>query len=56
MRAAAALLPPTSDGVDPSLFDNRVVKDMERLLRRVLGLPGQPAVVLMQASGVVVVK
>ncbi|KAG2434505.1 hypothetical protein HYH02_012172 [Chlamydomonas schloesseri] len=37
-----------NDGLDPVLFGNRVVQDMERLVRRVLALPSRPAVVLLQ--------
>ncbi|KAG2487228.1 hypothetical protein HYH03_014201 [Edaphochlamys debaryana] len=38
-----------NNGDDFNMYDNRVVKDMERLIRRLLALPGKPAVVLMQA-------
>lgn len=37
-----------NDGLDSVLFGNRVVQDMERLVRRVLALPSRPAVVLLQ--------
>ncbi|KXZ51884.1 hypothetical protein GPECTOR_11g319 [Gonium pectorale] len=36
-----------NDGMDGGLFGNRVVMDTERLLRRILALPHQPAVVMM---------
>ncbi|GFR48090.1 hypothetical protein Agub_g9777 [Astrephomene gubernaculifera] len=36
-----------NNGFEDSLAENTIVKDMERLTRRVLALPGQPAVVLM---------
>ncbi|KAG2485763.1 hypothetical protein HYH03_015477 [Edaphochlamys debaryana] len=37
-----------NDGLDERLFDSPVVRSMERLIRRLLRLPGRPAVVLMQ--------
>ncbi|GLI65991.1 hypothetical protein VaNZ11_009684 [Volvox africanus] len=36
-----------NDGIDPMLFNNRIVMDMERLVRRVMDLPNHPAVVFM---------
>ncbi|KAG2493912.1 hypothetical protein HYH03_007848 [Edaphochlamys debaryana] len=36
-----------NDGLDPNLYPNRVVADTERLVRRILDLPGKPAVVFM---------
>ncbi|GFR42716.1 hypothetical protein Agub_g3640 [Astrephomene gubernaculifera] len=36
-----------NDGTDPRLFDNSIVKDTERLVRRILALPNHPAVVFM---------
>ncbi|GLI64554.1 hypothetical protein VaNZ11_007873 [Volvox africanus] len=36
-----------NNGHDPQLYGNKVVTDMERLVRRVLALPNHPAVVLM---------
>ncbi|KAG2493913.1 hypothetical protein HYH03_007849 [Edaphochlamys debaryana] len=37
-----------NDGTDEMLFGNKVVINMERLVRRVMALPGKPAVVFMQ--------
>ncbi|KAG2488939.1 hypothetical protein HYH03_012560 [Edaphochlamys debaryana] len=41
-----------NNGDDYSVINNRVVKDVERLVRRLLALPGKPAVVLMQVPNV----
>ncbi|KAG2496419.1 hypothetical protein HYH03_005645 [Edaphochlamys debaryana] len=37
-----------NDGPDPVLYENKIVKQMERLVRRIMALPSKPAVVLMQ--------
>ncbi|EFJ44198.1 hypothetical protein VOLCADRAFT_106525 [Volvox carteri f. nagariensis] len=39
-----------NNGIDDRVFNNPVVQVMERLIRRLMDLPGKPAVVLMQAS------
>ncbi|KAG2495310.1 hypothetical protein HYH03_006582 [Edaphochlamys debaryana] len=40
-----------NNGYEDKVEENFVVKDVERLVRRLLALPGRPAVVLMQARG-----
>ncbi|GIL91193.1 hypothetical protein Vretimale_18816 [Volvox reticuliferus] len=37
-----------NNGLDDRVFDNQVIQVMERLIRKLLDLPGKPAVVMMQ--------
>lgn len=37
-------------GIEDKIYDNTVVQVMERLIRKLLDLPGKPAVVMMQVG------